>query len=234
MPIAQEPPGTGAGGTRAAAFSASHKGALLARASHFRLHPPRVEGRHHHRADPSIQSKYPTTMSAAEEEPRSAGGEEERRGGLVSGLMDKAKGFMAEKVAQIPKPEASLDRVSFRSISRQGIELHSHVDVSNPYSHRIPICEVTYTFKSDGKVIASGTMADPGWIAASGSTKLELPVNVPYDFIVSLMKDLGGDWDIDYVLEVGLTIDLPVIGTFTIPLTTEGEIKLPTFRDLLF
>jgi hypothetical protein len=81
-------------------------------------------------------------------------------------------------------------------------------------------------------VIASGTMPDPGWIAASGSTKLELPVKVPYDFIVSLMKDLGGDWDIDYVLEVGLTIDLPVVGTFTIPLTTEGEMKLPTFRDL--
>ncbi|PAN29609.1 hypothetical protein GQ55_5G236300 [Panicum hallii var. hallii] len=177
-------------------------------------------------------------MSAAEEEQRSAaaaGGEEERRergGGLVSGLVDKAKGFVAEKVAQIPKPEASLERVAFKSVSRQGIELQSHVDVNNPYSHRIPICEVTYTFKSAGKVIASGTMPDPGWIAASGSTKLELPVKVPYDFIVSLMKDLGGDWDIDYVLEVGLTIDLPVVGTFTIPLATEGEMKLPTFRDL--
>ncbi|KAF8675978.1 hypothetical protein HU200_047479 [Digitaria exilis] len=181
-------------------------------------------------------------MSAAEEEQRCAaaagaavGGEDHEGGGgggLVSGLLGKAKGFVAEKVAQIPKPEASLERVSFRSVTRQGIELHSHVDINNPYSHRIPICEVTYTFKSDGKVIASGTMPDPGWIAASGSTKLELPVKVPYDFIVSLMKDLGGDWDIDYVLEVGLTIDLPVIGTFTIPLTTEGVIKLPTFRDL--
>jgi hypothetical protein len=84
------------------------------------------------------------------------------------------------------------------------------------------------------RVIASGTMPDPGWIAASGSTKLDLPVKVPYDFIVSLMKDLGGDWDIDYMMEVGLTVDLPAIGAFTIPLTTEGEIKLPTFRDLLF
>jgi hypothetical protein len=84
------------------------------------------------------------------------------------------------------------------------------------------------------RVIASGMMPDPGWIAASGSTKLELPVKVPYDFILTLMKDLGGDWDIDYLLEVGLTIDLPVIGAFTIPLTTEGEIKLPTFRDFLF
>lgn len=75
-------------------------------------------------------------------------------------------------------------------------------------------------------------MPDPGWIAASGKTKLELPVKVPYDFIVSLIKDLGKDWDIDYVLEAGLTIDLPVVGSFTIPLTTEGEMKLPTLRDL--
>ena len=82
------------------------------------------------------------------------------------------------------------------------------------------------------RVIASGTMPDPGWIGASGLTKLELPVNVPYDFVVSLMKDLSGDWDIDYVLEVGITIDLPVVGTFTIPVTTQGEMKLPTFRDL--
>jgi hypothetical protein len=36
-------------------------------------------------------------------------------------------------------------------------------------------------------------MADPRWIAASGNTKLELPVKVPYDFIVTLMKELGGD-----------------------------------------
>lgn len=179
----------------------------------------------------------------------------------MASLVGKAKGFVTEKIAQMPKPEASLERVSFKSISREGVALHSHVDVSNPYSYRIPICELTYTFKSDGKfvrsiilhghrsiifghslichgfsrdssVIASGTMPDPGWIGASGTTKLELPVNVPYDFVMSLMKDLSGDWDIDYVLEVGITIDLPVIGTFTIPVSTEGEMKLPTFRDL--
>jgi hypothetical protein len=71
----------------------------------------------------------------------------------MAGLVDKAKGFVVEKVTQIPKPEAALDRVSFRSISREGVELHSHVDVSNPYSHRIPICEITYTFKSAGKYV---------------------------------------------------------------------------------
>jgi hypothetical protein len=77
-------------------------------------------------------------------------------------------------------------------------------------------------------------MPDPGWIAASDSTKLEIPAKVPYDFLISIVKDVGRDWDIDYELQVGLTIDLPIVGNFTIPLSTSGEFKLPTIKDMLF
>ncbi|KAF0923596.1 hypothetical protein E2562_006588 [Oryza meyeriana var. granulata] len=150
----------------------------------------------------------------------------------MSSLMDKAKGFVAEKIAHIPKPEASLDSLSFKGMSRESITVHSNVNVSNPYDHRLPICELTYTLKCAGNVVASGTMPDPGWIAASETTKLEIPAKIPYDFLVSLVKDVGRDWDIDYELEVGLTIDLPIVGNFTIPLSTSGEMKLPTLKDM--
>lgn len=62
---------------------------------------------------------------------------------------------------------------------------------------------------------------------------LELPVTVPYDILISLMRDLGRDWDIDYELDVGVTVDLPVVGNFTIPVSTAGEIKLPTLSDMV-
>ena len=39
------------------------------------------------------------------------------------------------------------------------------------------------------------------------------------------MKDLLGDRGIDYLLEVGLAIDLPAIGTFTILLTIKGAFR---------
>ena len=66
----------------------------------------------------------------------------------------------------------------------------------------------------------------------NAATKLEIPAKVPYDFLISLMKDVGRDWDIDYELQVGLTVDLPIIGNFTIPLSTSGEFKLPTLKDM--
>ncbi|KAK6918309.1 Late embryogenesis abundant protein, LEA_2 subgroup [Dillenia turbinata] len=54
-------------------------------------------------------------------------------------------------------------------------------------------------------VIASGTMPDPGSIAGHETTTVEIPIRVPYNVLVSLVRD------IDYELHLGLTVDLPVL-----------------------
>ena len=48
----------------------------------------------------------------------------------------------------------------------------------------------------------------------------------PYSILISLARDIGADLDIDYELQLGLTIDLPLIGDIIIPLSQKGEIKL--------
>ncbi|KAG2594763.1 hypothetical protein PVAP13_5KG017300 [Panicum virgatum] len=65
-----------------------------------------------------------------------------------------------------------------------------------------------------------------------GTTRLDVPVKVPYDFLVSLVKDAGRDRDIDYEMRVGLTVDLPILSNFTLPLTKSGELKLPTLSTI--
>ncbi|PKA65372.1 Late embryogenesis abundant protein Lea14-A [Apostasia shenzhenica] len=149
----------------------------------------------------------------------------------MANLVGKAKEFVAEKIANVKKPEATVTDVSVKRLSADGAHFNSEVSVDNPYGHRLPICQISYNLKSAGRVIASGAMADPGWIEASGVTKLDVPFKVPYDFLMSLLRDIGRDWDIDYELDIGLTIDLPVIGSFTIPLSSKGEMKLPSFSD---
>ncbi|CAK7348808.1 unnamed protein product [Dovyalis caffra] len=151
----------------------------------------------------------------------------------MSQLLDKAKQFVAEKVANVKTPEATVTDVNLESVHRDSIDYGAKVSVNNPYGTAIPICEISYVLKSDGRVIASGTIPDPGSLKANDTTMLDVPVKVPHSVLVSLVKDIGRDWDIDYALELGLTIDLPVIGNFTIPLSSKGEIKLPTLSDLL-
>ncbi|XP_021279719.1 late embryogenesis abundant protein Lea14-A [Herrania umbratica] len=150
----------------------------------------------------------------------------------MSQLLDKAKNFVAEKVANIKKPEASVTDVDLKHVTRECVEYNAKVSVSNPYSQPLPICQISYTLKSAGRAIASGTIPDPGSLKANDTTMLDLPVKVPYNILISLARDIGADWDIDYELEVGLTIDLPLIGDITIPLSQKGEIKLPTLKDI--
>ncbi|XP_043696276.1 desiccation protectant protein Lea14 homolog [Telopea speciosissima] len=148
-------------------------------------------------------------------------------------FLDKAKNFVAEKIGNIKKPEATVTDVSFKSVTRDSAIVNAKISVSNPYSTSIPICEISYTLKSANREIASGKMPDPGSLKGNDTTLLEVPVKVPYSILLSLARDLAKDWDIDYVLVLDLTVDLPIIGNFTIPLTAKGELKLPSFSDLI-
>ncbi|XP_039030669.1 desiccation protectant protein Lea14 homolog [Hibiscus syriacus] len=146
----------------------------------------------------------------------------------MSELLEKAKNFVSDKVVNMKKPEASITDVDFTGLSLvEGAQYLAKVSVTNPYSVPIPICEISYTLKSDGRVIASGTIPDPGSLKSNDSTMLDVPVKVPHSILVSLLRDIGRDWDIDYELELGLTMDLPLFGNFTILLSQKGEIKLP-------
>lgn len=69
----------------------------------------------------------------------------------MANLLDKAKNFMAEKVANMKKPEATITDVDLKDLSRDGITYTAKVTVDNPYSQSIPICQISYILKSAGR-----------------------------------------------------------------------------------
>ncbi|KAF7826108.1 desiccation protectant protein Lea14-like protein [Senna tora] len=142
-----------------------------------------------------------------------------------------AMNFISEKIASVEKPEASVTNVDFKRVGTDGVEYLAMVSVSNPYPTPLPICEITYSLKSDTREIASGRIPDPGSLKAKDSTMVEVPVKVAHSILVSLGRDVAKDWDIDYQLDLVFIIDLPVIGNINLPLSQKGEIKLPTLRD---
>ncbi|KAH6764222.1 Late embryogenesis abundant protein [Perilla frutescens var. hirtella] len=146
-------------------------------------------------------------------------------------ILEKAKNYVADKIANVPVPEATILDVDLKGFGLDGITLLAKISVSNPCAVPIPICEIAYAVKCNERVVASGAIPDAGSLKSNDSTTLEVTVKVPHSAAVSLVRDIGGDWDIDYLLEVGLIIDLPVIGNFTIPLSYKGEMKLPTISD---
>ncbi|XP_073053841.1 desiccation protectant protein Lea14 homolog [Primulina eburnea] len=147
-------------------------------------------------------------------------------------IVDQAKHFVAEKVVNMPKPEATIIDVDLKGFGLDGITYLAKIDVSNPYAVTIPIGEIAYKVKSSGRGIATGSIPDPGSLKANDKTMLDVTIKVPHSLLISLIRDIGADWDIDYELELGLIIDIPVFGNFTIPMSYKGEMKMPTLSDL--
>lgn len=69
----------------------------------------------------------------------------------MSHLVQSAKNFVADKIANVEKPEASVIDVDFKSLSRDSAEYLGKVSVKNPHNHDLPICEISYTLKSAGR-----------------------------------------------------------------------------------
>ncbi|KAJ6686502.1 DESICCATION-RELATED PROTEIN LEA14-RELATED [Salix purpurea] len=147
-------------------------------------------------------------------------------------LLHKAKQFVAEKVVNVKTPEANITDMNLEGVHPDSIDYGAKVSVSNPYGTTIPIGEISYVFKSGGRVIVSGTVPDPGSLKGNDTTMLDVLMKVPHSVLVSLVKDVARDGDIDYELELCLTIDLPIFGNFKIPLNRKGELKLPSLSDM--
>ncbi|XP_018461589.1 probable desiccation-related protein LEA14 [Raphanus sativus] len=69
----------------------------------------------------------------------------------MASLLDKAKDFVADKLAGVPKPEGSVTDVDLKDVNRDSVEYLAKVSVTNPYSHAIPICEINFTIHSAGR-----------------------------------------------------------------------------------
>eukprot|EP00250_Pteridium_aquilinum_P009965 c19058_g1_i1 orf=382-837(-) len=150
----------------------------------------------------------------------------------MDSLLEKTKHFITDKVTHMEKPDADLTWVSIKHMDRKALALETDVLISNPYSHDLPICEISYKLRSGDREIASGIVPDPGSIRANDKTAVKIPTSVPYDFLLSILRDIGADWDLDYEMLVGLIVDLPIVGNFTIPLSKKGSLKLPTLSDI--
>nr|CAA10047.1 Lea protein [Pseudotsuga menziesii] len=150
----------------------------------------------------------------------------------MASLMDKAKQFVVDKIAHIEKPSADVTDIDMKNLTTDSVTLESAIDITNPYDHDLPIWEISFRLRSADKLIASGTIKDPGSVKANDKTGMIVPVTVPYNFLISIMKDLGRDWDIDYEWDIGLTMHIPVVGKFTLPLNKKGTMKLPTLSDI--
>ncbi|WOH09509.1 hypothetical protein DCAR_0728966 [Daucus carota subsp. sativus] len=147
----------------------------------------------------------------------------------MEGLLGKATEAMTKGTK---KPEAKITHVGLKDVNLEFVTYNAKISVTNPYPTPLPIFQITYALKSADRELVSGTSPNPEPLKANTTTELEFEMKVSFTMLVSLARDIGADWDIDYDLQINVVGNVPAMGDVTIPISNKGQMKLPTLKDL--
>jgi LEA14-like dessication related protein len=127
----------------------------------------------------------------------------------------------------VPRPTARLLDVDFEGLGLKSVKLEFDVEVDNPYTVDLPLVDMKYDVKSDGRRFVRGEADLDGVIPAGGKRELELPVRMGYVTLFRALSGVGFGDVIPYEAEVELSVDAPVLGRVALPMRGSGRARIP-------
>jgi LEA14-like dessication related protein len=96
----------------------------------------------------------------------------------------------------------------------------------------LPVANVAYSMASSGQPFVSGT-ADLQTTIAVGQTKtLRLPATLTYAQVLATVKNIKLGAVMPYDAKLDVSIDVPVAGRISVPLSKSGQIPIPNLPSI--
>jgi LEA14-like dessication related protein len=135
--------------------------------------------------------------------------------------------------AMIQKPTAEIVGVSVQNMGLDQATMLFNVKVDNPYGVALPLGNLDYALSSQGQRFLSGTAADLGTVPAGASKTLEVPVQLSYIELIRAVKEVRPGSTVPYQADLGLSMELPMMGSHRVPMSRDGQLTVPTTSSLL-
>jgi LEA14-like dessication related protein len=133
----------------------------------------------------------------------------------------------------LAKPKAEIVGVRIQDLGLKSAVLAFDVEVSNPYPTDLPMVNLDYRLASQGNSFVSGKAADlQGAIPANGKRTIGLPVKIVYTELLAVLKELHLGSVVPYTAEMGLSVNVPLMGDLRLPLKKEGQFPIPAVPDV--
>ncbi len=128
--------------------------------------------------------------------------------------------------AFVTKPEITLKEVRMVALDSEGIDLDFHLSVRNPNAIDLKLKDYSYDLKISSLPLAKGTSRTTYDFHANSATDLLIPVKIPYEGLIDILKRRPDPDAIPYQLHADLTIGSG-IGNLTIPVNKSGTFGIP-------
>ena len=129
-------------------------------------------------------------------------------------------------------PSVSLSDQRITQLDFEQVTLAFGIKVDNPNPIGINLAGLDYDLKLAGNRFIAGTDDKKIALAASGPSRIELPLTLSLADIKKSLEQLKGQDEVPYELTTGLLIDIPLLGKVRYPVTTSGVFPVPQLPSI--
>ncbi len=138
-----------------------------------------------------------------------------------------------QNLMNVQKPNVSVKNVRFTGMSLSDIDLAVELAVENPNQVAANLLGFDYDFQINQASFLTGQQDSPQEIGAAQTSSFEIPLTLNFKDLYSTFAALKNQDNSGYKIDVGVTVDLPLLGKTRIPVSHSGEvpmIKVPTVK----
>ena len=131
------------------------------------------------------------------------------------------------------KPTASITGMKLQGISLTDATMLFDVKVDNPYMIAIPLGNLDYALASQGQQFLNGQADIQGKIPAQASKTVPVPLKINFLKLIGAVKGARPGASIPYKADMGLSLNVPIMGSIRVPMSKEGQLDIPSTSGLL-
>ena len=135
-------------------------------------------------------------------------------------------------LSDAPKPTAHVVAAHLANLEIDSASLIFDVEIHNPYDVALPLANADYTLASGGKPFLSGNAPVQGSIPSKGTMTVPLPAKVSFAPLLTAVGGITPGSVVPYDAKMTLSVNAPVIGTVSLPLSASGQIPIPALPGI--
>jgi LEA14-like dessication related protein len=135
-------------------------------------------------------------------------------------------GCALNTLAQMESPKVDVTGVKLKGTTLAGADVLVQFRVDNPNDVSLVLDGIVYHLRLNGQPLLDGHFDQQIQIAASGPTRVELPVTIRFDDLYKVIGTLQKQKNPEYALDADLRFSVPVLGEVTVPVTQTGKVPV--------
>ncbi|TVP53774.1 MAG: hypothetical protein EA349_13185 [Halomonadaceae bacterium] len=124
-------------------------------------------------------------------------------------------------------PTASVEGTRIAALSFDSVDLMVDVRIDNPNPVGVRLAGLDYDLRLDGERALSGSSDNRSEIPARDSGVVSIPITLGFKDLYGRVGGLRGKNEVGYDLDLGLSVDVPLLGVRRLSANTASTLPLP-------